>query len=81
MQQQVHLKMKQIISQKIYHEIYSKQLIQHNELFQIKCHKHLFLDTTATETNLTAHNWQNRKRVFLPCYCHKIYRVEELRYI
>ena len=25
---------------------------------------------------LTAHNWQNWKRVFLPCYWYEIYRVE-----
>ena len=25
---------------------------------------------------LTAHNWQNWKRVFLSCYCHEIYRVK-----
>ena len=25
---------------------------------------------------LTAHNWQKWKRVFLTCPCHEIYRVE-----
>ena len=25
---------------------------------------------------LTAHNWQIEKKLFLLCYCHKIYRVE-----
>ena len=27
-------------------------------------------------SNLTAHNWQKWKRVFLTCPCHKIYREE-----
>ena len=27
-------------------------------------------------SGLTAHNWQKRKRVFLTCPCHKIYRDE-----
>ena len=30
---------------------------------------------TATMFLLTAHFWQNWKRVFLLCYCHEIYRV------
>ena len=29
-----------------------------------------------TSKNLTAHNWQQWKRVFLTCPCHKIYRDE-----
>ena len=29
-----------------------------------------------TWRDLTAHNWQNWKRVFLSRYCHEIYRVE-----
>ena len=29
-------------------------------------------------TTLTAHNWQNFKRVFLSGYCYDIYRVEEV---
>ena len=27
---------------------------------------------------LTTHNWQNWKGVFLTCYCHEIYKVEEV---
>ena len=29
--------------------------------------------------DLTAHNWQNWKRVFLTCPCHEIYKDEAVR--
>ena len=31
---------------------------------------------TRVYNNLTAHNWQKWKRVFLTCPCHEIYRDE-----
>ena len=32
--------------------------------------------SSRARLDLTAHNWQKRKSVFLTCHCHKIYRVE-----
>ena len=41
------------------------------------CIIYLFIATILmTHYNLSAHNWQTWKRVFLPCPYHKIYRVE-----
>ena len=35
-----------------------------------------WLNAACWSWNLTAHNWQKWKRVFLTCSCHKIYRDE-----
>ena len=36
----------------------------------------MFVNQTQVQADLTAHNWQKWKRVFLTCPCHEIYRDE-----
>ena len=61
--------------------IFDSRLKTNSQIRHTICQLHI----TLTDRNialwknnlyLTTHNWHDWKRVFLPCYCHEIYRGE-----